>query len=347
MTPTRGALIGVGVGLAMSALKNPRFDKEQMFGKWAPKETRKKWDLDEYFDRLEYMKYSGLYKRAAKMARRKEKVDIEGIFDQIDKNKEKINKLNVEAAKLTNKVKHIGDKYSKKLERVENKKQLLQEQNKMFLKGGEWTKSAVAYKKAMESTMYGLDPNATKDELLASVPDQYKDHFQAFMEVTDKKERKKILKSVSPMMRRPLQAAWGMKLERVESNRRYFNVHAMPGAGWRGWKPNVNLKYVKMKTIENEGMLLSDFGYYNSEKSKATFEDAPEIENYDNGNMLHNHNIRSVMKGRGIVLHNVSIEKTRAPGIKIIGDVQEKAEDYGKAGSYKIAKAVYRLGSLF
>ena len=53
------------------------------------------------------------------------------------------------------------------------------------------------------------------------------------------------------------------------------------------------------------------------------------------------------MKGRGIVLHNVSIEKTRAPGIKIIGDIQEKAEDYGKAGSYKIAKAVYRLGSLF
>ena len=347
MSTSRGALIGIGVGLTMSALKNSKFDKEQMFGKWAPKETRKKWDLDEYFDRLEYMKYSGLYKRAAKMARRKEKVDIEGIFDQIDKNKEKINKLNVEAAKLTNKVKHVGDKYSRKLEEVENKKQLLQEQNKMFLQGGEWTKSAVAYKKAMESTMYGLDANATKDELLASVPDQYKDHFQAFMEVTDKKERKKILKSVSPMMRRPLQAAWGMKLERVESNRRYFNVHAMPGAGWRGWKPNVNLKYVKMKTIENEGMLLSDFGYYNSEKSKATFESAPEIENYDNGNMFHNHNIRSVMKGRGLYLHNISVEKTRAPGIKIIGDVHEKVEDYSKVGSYKLAKAVYRLGSLF
>ena len=347
MSTSRGALIGIGVGLTMSALKNSKFDKEQMFGKWAPKETRKKWDLDEYFDRLKYMKYSGLYKRAAKMARRKEKVDIEGIFDQIDKNKEKINKLNVEAAKLTNKVKHVGDKYSRKLEEVENKKQLLQEQNKMFLQGGEWTKSAVAYKKAMESTMYGLDANATKDELLASVPDQYKDHFQAFMEVTDKKERKKILKSVSPMMRRPLQAAWGMKLERVESNRRYFNVHAMPGAGWRGWKPNVNLKYVKMKTIENEGMLLSDFGYYNSEKSKATFESAPEIENYDNGNMFHNHNIRSVMKGRGLYLHNISVEKTRAPGIKIIGDVHEKVEDYSKVGSYKLAKAVYRLGSLF
>ena len=293
------------------------------------------------------MKYSGLYERAAALARRKEKVDIEGIFKQIDKNKEKINKLDIKAAKLTNKIKHENDKYARKLQDIEYKKQALREQSTMFLQGGEYTKSAIAYKKAMESTMYGLDPNATKDELLASVPEQYKDHFQAFMDVTDKKERKKILKSVSPMMRRPLQAAWGMNLERVESNRKYFRVHAMPGVGWRGWRPNVNLKYIKMKTIENEGMLLSDFGYYESEKAKTTFEDAPDIQNYDRGNILHTATIRAVMKGHGLHLHNVSIEKTRAPGIRVVGDVKEKAEDYKDATSYKLSKIAYHLGSLF
>ena len=195
--------------------------------------------------------------------------------------------------------------------------------------------------------MYWLDPNATKDEILASVPDQYKDHFQAFMDITDKKEQKKILKSVSPMMRRPLQAAWGMKLERVESNKKYFRVHAMPGVGWRGWRPNVNLKYVKMKTIENEGMLLSDFGYYESEKAKTTFEDAPDIRNYNNGNMFHTANIKAVMKGHGLHLHNVSVEKTRAPGIKIVGDVKEKVEDYKDAAGYKVSKLAYHLGTLF
>ena len=347
VTIGKGAIIGAGVGLAMSALKNPDWDKEKIFGKWAPKETRKKWDLDEYFDRLEYMKYSGLYERAAALARRKEKVDIKGIFKQIDKNKEKINKLNIKAAKLTNKMKNTNDKYAKKLEEIEHKKQLLKEESTMFLQGGEYTKSAIAYKKSMESTMYGLDPNATKDELLASVPDQYKDHFQAFMDITDKNEQKKILKSVSPMMRRPLQAAWGMKLERVESNRKYFRVHAMPGVGWRGWRPNVNLKYVKMKTIENEGMLLSDFGYYESEKAKTTFEDAPDIQNYNNGNMFHTANIKAVMKGHGLHLHNVSVEKTRAPGIKIIGDVKEKAEDYKDVAGYRVSQLAYHLGSLF
>lgn len=347
MSVGKGAAIGVGIGLAMSMIKNPDFDKDKMFGKWAPADTRKKWELDEYFDRLEYMKYSGLYERAAAKARRKEKVDIEGIFKQIDENKKKINKLNVKSAKLVARMKTSTDKYAKKLEEIDRQKQALEEQNTMMFEGGEWTKSAIAYKKAMESTMYGLDPNATKDELLAAVPDQYKDYFQAFMDVTDKDERKKILKSVSPMMRRPLQAAWGMKLERVESNRKYFRVHAMPGVGWRGWRPNVNLKYVKMKTVENEGMLLSDFGYYESEKSKVTFEDAPDIENFNRGTILHSAKIKAVMKGHGLHVHNVSIEKTRAPGIKIIGDVKERVEDRTDATGYKVANLAYHLGSLF
>ena len=343
----KGALIGAGVGLAISLLKNQDFDKEKMFGKWAPKNTRKKWELDEYFDRLEYIKYSGLYERAAALARRKEGVDIEGIFEQIDENKEKIAKLNRKAAKLMNKMDNPNDKYGRQLAQIDAKKQMLEEQSQMMFEGGEYTKSAIAYKKAMESTMYGLDPTATMDELLASVPDQYKDHFQAFMNVTDKKEQEKILKSVSPMMRRPLQAAWGMKLERVKSNRRYFKVHALPGAGWRGWRPNVNLKHVKMKTIRNEGMLLSEFGYYDSEKAKTSFEDAPDIENYNEGTFLSALKVRTVMKGHGLHVRNVSVEKSRAPGIRIVGDVKERVEDRTDATMYRASQIAYKLGSLF
>ena len=347
MTTKKGALIGVGIGLGISAIKNSRADKK-MFEKWAPKETRKKWELDEYFDRLTYVKYAGLFERAADRARRYEKVDIEGIFEEIDKNKAKINKLNVKAAKLINKTKSNNDRYAKKLRQIEEKKMMLEEQTQMMFSGGEYTKSAIAYKKKMESTMYGLDPNATKDELLASVPDQYKDFFTAFMDVTDKKEQKKILKSVSPMMRRPLQAAWGMELEKVQSNKKYFRTHKLPGTFWRGWKPNVNIKHVKMKTIENEGMLLSDFGYYDSEKAKVTFDDAPEIENYDQGmGRFSDVRIKSIMHGNGIMLNNVSISKTRAPGIWVLGDVKERVEDRAKVTGYGIVKTVSTLGSIF
>ena len=53
------------------------------------------------------------------------------------------------------------------------------------------------------------------------------------------------------------------------------------------------------------------------------------------------------MKGHGLHLHNISVEKTRAPGIKIIGDVKEKVEDYKDAAGYKVSKLAYHLGSLF
>jgi hypothetical protein len=138
-----------------------------------------------------------------------------------------------------------------------------------------------------------------------------------------------------------------MELEKVQSNRKYFRHHKLPGTFWKGWKPNVNLKHVKMKTIENEGMLLSDFGYYDSEKAKVTFEDAPDIENYDTGTRFRDVRIKSIMNGNGIMLHNVSVEKTRAPGIWVVGDVKERVEDRAKVTGYKTVKALTTLGSLF
>ena len=350
MSTKKGLAIGAGIGLTVSALKNQGFmNPSKAFGKWIPKETRKKWEIDEYFDRLEYIKYSGLYEKAAKKARKKEKVDIKGLFKEIDKNKKKIGKLNVKASKLINKVEKPGDKYDQELQEIEQKKRYLEEQSNMMFQGGEYTKSAIAYKKKMESTMYGMTNAATKDEILSSVPVQYKDYYAAFINITDKKEQKKILKSMSPMMRRPLQAAWGMKLERRKPHALFFSTHALPGTGWRGWKPNVNLKYVKMKTIENEGMLLSDFGYYESEKAKATFEDAPDIKNYrmHRGFIANAASVRSTLRGRGLICHNVSIERTRAPGVSIVGDIKEKTEDQVHAAGYRVSSLAYHLGSLF
>lgn len=72
-----------------------------------------------------------------------------------------------------------------------------------------------------------------------------------------------------------------------------------------------------MKTIENEGMLLSDFGYYESEISKPQYQDAPKIEDYDKGTggIGYLGNITSVMSGLGMSVQNVSLSTTSAPGL--------------------------------
>ncbi len=345
---SKAALIGAGIGLGISALKNPNFSKDMFRKKWIPKETEKKYELDEYFDRLEYIKYEGLYNQAALRATIFEGSNIKSIYKRIDKNKEKIAKLQRKAEKLSNSVIVENSKYNEKMNKINSKIEALQSQQTV-LKGGKYTKAAIAYKKAMESTIYGLSEGATQDEILGAIPDQYKDYFMDFMNETDRKERKKILKTLPEYLRKPLQIAWNQKVEKVDSNRKFFKKHKMPGIAWRGWKPNINLKHVKMKTIQNEGMLLSDFGYYESEKSKMQYQMAPGIKHFDKGNhsgLKYWANMTSALSGLGMSVQNISVEPTSSPGLWIVGDIKQTVSDVFKVGQYGISSGISGLTSL-
>lgn len=344
----KGALIGAGIGLAISAIKNPKFSKDMFRSKWIPEETEKKWELDEYFDRLEYIKYEGLYKQAAARAFLFEgNINLNKIFKKIDKNKEKIAELTRKAEKLSNKHTAGGYKYEQEMNEINSKIEALQNQQTAF-RGGKYTKAAVSYRKAMESTIYGLSESATPDEILASVPVQYRDHYMAFMSESSKKERKKILKQLPEYLRKPLQVAWGEKPDKLDSNFKFFKNHAMPGMAWRGWKPNINLKHVKMKTIQNEGMLLSDFGYYESEKSKMEYHMAPGIENFNKGQgaISYISNMTGTLSGLGMSVQNISVEPTSAPGLWIAADIKQTANDVSKIGSYAVNSGIQSLTSL-
>jgi hypothetical protein len=121
-----------------------------------------------------------------------------------------------------------------------------------------------------------------------------------------------------------------MKLEDVESNRKYFKTHKLPGMNWRGWKPNINLKHVQMKTVQNEGMLLADFGFYESEKGKAAYVVAPDIEDYDspgNFSMFNSLRLAAEMKGFGLGITNVSIDRTTTPGMWLSADIKQSISD--------------------
>ena len=325
------AIIGAVTGLTISAIKNSDWNWDRMTQKWQPKKFKQINEINEYFDRLEYIKYSGLYETAARKAALLEGTPIKQIFKEIDKNKEKIAKLKAKQDTLLERHGENSRKYKAKNAEIQAEIDALTQRGNQMFTGGKWTKAAIAYKKAMESTIYGLKPGATKDEILAAVPDQYKDYFQAFMDETDEGERKKILKHLPDYLKRPLQAAWGEKMEDVgHSNRRYFRSHKLPGMGWRGWKPNVNLKHVKMKTIENEGMILSDFGYYESEKAKPQYMMAPEIEQYNRGTGIGLSNylkLSSEMRGMGVSLSNVSLEHTSAPGLWMSADIKQSISD--------------------
>ena len=345
LSPKQGAILGAGIGLGLSAIKNPGFDKDKMFKPYVSNYVKKKWALDEYFDRLTYIKYEGLYKVASARAAFFERTPVRQIFKELDKNRDKLAKLNRKEKKLQEQ--RFGDmnKAQYKIQDIENRKMALEENVNLFFKGGKYTKAAIAYKKKAESTIYGLNETATKDEILAALPEQYKDHFKAFMDISDKKEQKQILKYVPEYLQRPLQIAWGEKPNKVESNKKYFKSHKLPSMAWVGWKPNVNMKHVKIKTIENEGMIMSDFGYYDSEKAKASFEMAPDIENYDQrsragGSVLGAVNLKASLHGLGLNASNITVEQTSRPGVWFVSDVVGTASDVKKAAGYQAAMAV-------
>ena len=346
----KAGIIGAIAGLTVSAIKNPDFDWDRMTEKWKPKKFQKINEVNEYFDRLEYIKYKGLYEDAARKASLIEGSNIKSILKDIDKNKKRIEKLKDKQRKLLSKHNENSAKYKAENAKIQEEIQALTQRGNQMFTGGKYTKAAIAYKRAMESTIYGLQSTATQDEILAAVPDQYKDYFQAFMEETDEGERKKILKHLPDYLKRPLQAAWGEKMEDVQSNTRYFRSHKLPKVGWRGWKPNVNLKHVKMKTIENEGMLLSDFGYYESEKAKPTYMMAPEIDNYDIGGgfgISTYTRLAAEMRGAGIMLSNVSLEQTSAPGLWITSDIKQSISDRYELASNNMTNAIQGIVANF
>ena len=350
-TSLKGAIgVGAAIGLGVSAIKNSDWDSERLFGSFKPEKYKKINEMNEYFDRLEYIKYKGLYEAAARKAAILEGTDIKGIFRELDKNKKKIAKLKKKAEDLLNKYDEGDSEYIARINDIKRQISSLQESGNNMFKGGKYTKSAVAYKKAMESTIYGLSEMSTKDEILAAVPDQYKDYFQRFMNETDESERKKILKHIPDYLRRPLQAAWGMKLTGTESNGKYFRTHKLPSMNWRGWKPNINLKHVQMKTIQNEGMLLADFGFYESEKGKAAYEIAPDIENYDSRSpfsMFSSLRLKAEMKGFGLGLTNVSIDRTSTPGMWISADIKQSIEDRTELATNSMTNAIQGLAANF
>ena len=341
----QGAIAGATTGLLISAIRNPRFNKDKMFGKYTPESTKKRWDIDEYYDRLEYIKYQGLYEKAARKARIWEGTNIKKIVNaneyQRKINKKKIEKLNNRLDKVSNS-KLEDNRKAEIIQKINQQKYKLSTSEQTF-RAGKYTKAAIAYKQAAESTIYGLKEDATSQQVLRAIPKGDKDFFMEFAKEKNKKKQDEILKYVSPYQRRALQIAWGRKkIDKVEDNNDYFKDHFMPGVFWAGWSPQVDMEHVKMKTIENEGMLLSDFGIYESQSKEPSAIMAPTVGRFDSANTSGlglQARLQSALNGAGLIGVKVSVSPTSANGIEVMANITNAA----KITEYKVREGINKV----
>ena len=341
----QGAIAGAAVGFTISAIRNPRFNKDKMFGVYTPETTKKRWDIDEYYDRLEYIKYQGLYNKAARKARFWERTNIKKIIRaneyKQEANKKKIEKLHKKLDKVSNS--NLEESRKEELAAKLNKQiQDLSIAEQTF-RAGKYTKAAIAYKQAADSTIYGLKENATSQQVLRAIPKGDKDFFMEFAKEKNKKKQDEILKYVSKYQRRALQIAWGRKkIDKVKSNKEYFNNHFMPGVFWAGWNPRVDMENVKMKTIENEGMLLSDFGIYESQSNEPAAVNAPSVGKFDKANsegLGLKARLAGALNGTGLIGTKITVSPTSANGIEVIANITNAA----KITEYKVREGVNKM----
>jgi len=125
------------------------------------------------------------------------------------------------------------------------------------------------------STMVGMDPHGNQLRMMGSIPKRERAFMQAFTNA-EGSERDAILKLVSPQMARIYKAQWSMRdgtsrgrvntdAETVDSMINYSRDHNIPEEGWAGWNPEVDMKDIQLKTVQNEGMNIHNFDLWESQ----------------------------------------------------------------------------------
>lgn len=303
-----GAAAGTMAGAVYRTLHKGIDTKE-----WIPERTRKNWALEDYFDRLTYIKYMGLYHEAAERAKDEEDVDVEDLVERREERNRKIQGRikNLEKIKkaLTGANGHVTSEGKENLKKYINKKLNVLNGDTTIIEGGKWTHTALIYKQAAESTMYAIDKNSSWSQIITALPTNDKEYFMEFVKERNPDKRQEILNTVSPALRKALSLSWGIEIPKEKNNLAFFKEHPLPAPNWIGWRPDIDLKDIEVKTIQNEALTLSDFGFYESQLQDPNVMHAPTVyrPTRDSAATVKS-NLEKILQGKG--LRNVNINVT-------------------------------------
>lgn len=319
-----GAGIGAAIGLIRWAGAQNLADGKTKNTAFIPEEVKRRWEIEEYFDRLEYVKYKALFLKAAAKAEDKEGVDIKHILYSQHKEARAIKKTKTQIKEYLKELGNIDTQEAEEVRTALKKKLLDLEPSKVPVKGREYTKSAIMYFSAMRSTMFGLDETSQMTDIVRALPKTDREFFMEFIKERDEEKRREILSVASPQLRKALNMLWYKKFEQADSNEAYFAEHYLPSPLWRGWKPEISLQNVKAKAIKNEaGLVPSDFGIYSSQYSDIEVIEAPELNLRETGEgmLISALKLEAMLKGAGLLDTEVSVEPRQDSRLEVIANI--------------------------
>jgi hypothetical protein len=289
-----GRLIGgtIGAGIAGIGEIKEFLYKTKNKETWIPERRRKERELNEYIDMLKFVKNKRLFELYAKEAKRKENFDIKQYLKSEDnrgnKRQEKVNKLQYLKRTLRQQgedsfeyvLNNLKLKEPIKELSIENLIKEINRQIRFYQNYRDADKlppnalAALYYHKQSEQTMYGYDTGEPLTNLLKALPKTERQYFSEFLKAPEE-EKMEILSLAPSYLRRPLESAWGLPVEKKRNIVNYFKEHQLPGPNWIGWNQNVNLDDVKIKLIQKVDLDETDFNVWPEEVKQAATKSIP------------------------------------------------------------------------
>lgn len=342
-----GRVIGAAVGAGTSSLRvlsetGSSLIPGDLPDTWIPEERRTEREINQYFDRLKYVKYRGLYEKASQLAKQEEGIDLDQLYGTIEQkaNDNKGLKRYLQDRKKTlSFAKKMGYGDAESIERQLDDFNFGLEQisgAKEAYEAGKYTTLAMKYKQEFEGTLYAMGEFGASDRtaLMRALTPKEREYIPRFMESTSSKERQQILKYVPEDIKRILKGSWGLKNDKPEDIKAYFKDHYLPNETWEGWDASTNLDDIKIKVMQKEGINPTVSGYWGKDQARADQNDAKAIPMNSFSHRVDADRLRSIISGLG--LSDVDVQLTTSYGngpggidtsINIVKDVKNDILD--------------------
>lgn len=311
----------------------------RLFGKeshvYTPDVVKERWDTEDYFDRLRYIKYMALYEAAKEKAKSEEGVDIDKLYKHQEALRAEMNG-DVSITDMMSVILTSGKPADDPIAQWVQKTFGRLSDDMTTLVAGKYTEQAIMFHQVAESTVYALNKDSEYSDIIRALPNTEKEYFVEFAKVTDERRRREILKNVSPSLAKALKLVWYQEDTETESNESFFERHNLPDPLWAGWDASTNLDNIKAKVIYNEGMQYADYGIYSSSYEDPEVINAPNIDNiHDGSNPLSVRvNLNTVLSGIGLTDKRIQVNPTQDEGvIDVVSNVTAVL-------GYKIEKAL-------
>lgn len=311
----------------------------RLFGKeshvYTPDAVKERWDTEDYFDRLRYIKYMALYEAAKEKAKSEEGVDVDKLYKHQEALRAEMNG-DVSVTDMMSAILTSGKPADDPIAQWVQKTFGRLSDDMTTLVAGKYTEQAIMFHQVAESTVYALNKDSEYSDIIRALPNTEKEYFVEFAKVTDERRRKEILRNVSPSLAKALKLVWYQEDTETESNESFFERHNLPDPLWAGWDASTNLDNIKAKVIYNEGMQYADYGIYSSSYEDPEVINAPNIDNiHDGSNPLSVRvNLNTILSGIGLTDKRIQVNPTQDEGvIDVVSNVTAVL-------GYKIEKAL-------